>query len=152
MPPPCGRGGGAARPGVPPSIPASVPPPHHPWRWQVVSGGALLGSLLRGGEQHTGRDGLHRLGDLPERGEGRGEADVAVARVVAEGERRAGRRESDTGLLGELHHAGGGAVEDVEADEVATLRAGPGRDAEAAEALGEHALHLRELRGDDLAV
>ena len=51
------------------------------------------------------------------------ETDVAVTRVVAEGERGAGRREGDAGLLRELDDPRRAPVEDVEADEVAARRA-----------------------------
>ena len=54
-----------------------------------------------------------------QRRERRRQPDVAVARVLAVGEGRPGRGERDAGLLGQLDHPRGGAVEHVEVDEVA---------------------------------
>ena len=109
--------------------------------------------LLRRGQQHAGRHGLHRRGDLVERRHGRREPDVGVVRVLLVGERRARRASARRRPPWPARRpAAGGAGHDVEVDEVAAGRGVPRRDAAAAEPLGQHAVDLGELRRDDLAV
>ncbi len=84
--------------------------------------------------------------------ERRRDADVAVARIVAVRERRTGRGHRDPGILGQLHDPRGESVGGVEADEVAALGVGPGRDVVSAETGLEDLDDLGELRREDRPV
>lgn len=105
--------------------------------------------FLGNGQQHTQRHAFRCLGDFLEAREARCDADVAVARVLAQREGGAGRGQHDAGLLGQLHHAAGQAIGHVEADEVAAGRLRPGCHAPLAEFLLEHFDDLVELGLED---
>src|SRR5699024_4266611 len=93
----------------------------------AAPGAGLPRELLRRGQQHAGGDAVHRGLQLGDRRQGRGEADVAIVRVVLQREGGAGAGQRDAGLLRQLDDATGGAVHDVQGDEVAAGRAGPFR-------------------------
>jgi hypothetical protein len=98
------------------------------------------------------RDQLHRLLDLIEAGQARCQADVAVARILAERERRAGLGQLDAGCVRHCHDRRRAAVERVEADEVSAFRPTPLGDAGAAELALENLAHGVELRFEDRCV
>ena len=103
------------------------------------------------GKDRDGED-FHRPLDVCGGGEARCDADVPVARVAPQRERRARGGQLHARVRGALHDLGRETVLRVDADEVAAAGARPRGQARSAQLALEDALHGLELRPEDRSV
>src|SRR6185437_9827231 len=80
-----------------------------------------------GGEQNAGGETVDRCGDLVWRGKAGCDSDVSVMWVSTVRKGCTSARHGYACALGELHDASRRTVDDIEADEVPSVRIGPGR-------------------------
>src|SRR5690625_7991244 len=74
---------------------------------------------------------------------------IAVIRSILAWERRASLGQHNAGFLRQLPHARGGAVNNIDGDEIATFRLGPSRNVVLTQTVLQNILHSGELRRED---
>src|SRR5699024_10081253 len=82
----------------------------------------------------------------------RRQADIAVIRIIIAWERRASLGQHNAGFLRQLPHARGGAVNNIDGEEIATFRLGPSRNVVLTQTVLQNILHSGELRRENAGV
>src|SRR5699024_1194331 len=80
------------------------------------------------------------------------QADIAIIRIIIAWERRASLGQHNAGFLRQLPHARGGAVNNIDGDEIATFRLGPSRNVVLTKTVLQNILHSGELRRENAGV